>query len=455
MSFAELLRPSSLRARLLATFIAGMLVSAVMVTVTVVLLLNPFSKHMLQSGIKDHTEAVATHIAFDDTGAPIGVDEREIGGWVFTGLGKEVILRILDAQGGVAYPKDSGALPLAPDEGNFNPHVEAFAFVRDGVDLHAATVPIEHGGKRWYVQLAVSDRLVLQMRRSVGLSALTQGLAATCALFLVIFLIATHLTLRMALEPLRVASEAASSITPRTLHTRLDSEAQPREIRPLVQAFNQALDRLEQGYQTQQEFLAHAAHELKTPLALIRAQIELGPKDGHHTAVLRDVDLMARQVQQLLLLAEVSELQSFRIEAHDPRPTVQDVFEFMARVAERRGVYLAVRVADDVNHWHADRGALFTLLKNLLENAIQHSPEGGVIALEVTATGFSITDQGPGVPAEDLPFIFDRFWRGRDRQHVGAGLGLAICKEIASAHGWRLSAAPASPGLRLAAFIGP
>jgi signal transduction histidine kinase len=289
----------------------------------------------------------------------------------------------------------------------------------------------------------------------VGLPALTQGLAATCALFLVIFLITTHFTLRMALEPLRVASEAASSITPRTLHARLDADAQPREIRPLVQAFNQALDRLEQGYRTQQEFLAHAAHELKTPLALIRAQIELGPKDGYQTAVLRDIDLMARQVQQLLLLAEVSEPQSFRIEAHDPRPTVQDVFEFMARVAERRGVYLAVRVADDVNRWHADRGALFTLLKNLLENAIQHSPEGGVVALEVTATGFSVTDQGPGVPTEDLPFIFDRFWRGRDRRHVGAGLGLAICKEIASAHGWRLSAAPASPGLRLAAFIGP
>jgi signal transduction histidine kinase len=262
-----------------------------------------------------------------------------------------------------------------------------------------------------------------------------------------------HFTFRVALTPLRIASETASGITPRTLDARLDAAAQPREIRPLVEAFNQTLERLAQGLRTQQEFLASAAHELKTPLALIRAQVELGAPGEQRASVLGDIDLMGRQVQQLLMLAEVSEPQSFRIALCDPRPTFQEAFDFMTRVADRHGVFLAIRIADDVRHWRADRGALFTMLKNLLENAIQHSPSGGIVALDVTAAGFSILDEGSGVPAANLPFIFDRFWRGRDRQHSGAGLGLAICKEIAVAHGWRLSARHAGSGLKLTAVV--
>jgi signal transduction histidine kinase len=369
-------------------------------------------------------------------------------------LGQEVALRILDERGDVAYPKDPDARALTPDGSPFEPRLEAFALTRAGVAQHAATAPLDHGGKRWYVQLAISDRLVLQMRRSVGFPALTRGVAATCALFLVIFLITTHVTLRMALAPLRAASEAARRIAPRTLDARLDVAAQPSEIRPLIEAFNQALDRLEHGYRTQQEFLASAAHELKTPLALIRAQIELGSGSAHRDAVLRDVDLMGRQVQQLLLLAEVSEPQSFRIEPGDPRPVVREVFEFIARVAERQGVYLANRIAADIKHWHADRGALFTLLKNLLENAIQHSPAGGIVTLDVTATGFSVVDQGPGVSADDLPHIFERFWRGRSRRHDGAGLGLAICKEITTAHGWDLTARCPGKGFQVTVVTG-
>lgn len=449
MPYGKMHWPRSLRTRLLAVFFVGMALSAGFVALCVLVFAAPFNRYILQSGIEDYTEAIAAYVRFDARGQPVGVDETRVERWIFTSLGGEVVLRILDDTGRVVYAPDTQPLALAPQDQPFDPARRAFALLRDGVPMHVATVPLTHEGRRWYVQFGVSDRLVLRVRQSVGLTALWQGIAVTCLTFFVIFLITTHFTLRRALQPLRAASAAAQRITPRTLDERLDAEAQPVEIAPLVKSFNQALDRLQSGFRTQQEFLASAAHELKTPLALIRAQLELGPQDERSRLLLQDVDRMTRQVQQLLMLAEVSEPQNYRMAPIDPRPAVQEVFDFMTRVAEHHSVWLGMRVDDDVRSWHADRGALFTLLKNLLENAIQHSPAGGVVTLTVHRAGIAVKDLGPGVPAEQLPRIFERFWRGPDRREDGAGLGLTICQEIALAHGWRLLARCPAQGMEV------
>ncbi len=240
--------------------------------------------------------------------------------------------------------------------------------------MHAATVPYDHAGRRWYIQFAVTDRLVLLMRKSIGFDVFRQGVIALGATFVLVFLITIHVALRQALQPVREASSAARRIEPRTLADRLPAAGQPRELRPLIEAFNAALDRLQGGFRTQQEFLSNAAHELKTPLALIRAQVELVESGAWRDQVLDDIDRVARQVQQLLLLAEASEQRNYRVEAIDPTPALREVFEFMERVAARHDVTLGLHVSPSLRFWRADRGALFTLLKNLLENAIQHSP---------------------------------------------------------------------------------
>ena len=100
-------------------------------------------------------------------------------------------------------------------------------------------------------------------------------------------------------------------------------------------------------------------------------------------------------------------------------------------------------------HWLGDRGALFTLLKNLLENAIQHAPAGTAVSVEVDATSMTVRDWGPGMPEDQVASIFARFWRGPHRRDKGAGLGLTICQEVAQAHGWTLTASRAQPGLRV------
>ena len=450
MHFKCVRQPRSLRTRLLRDFILGMVLSATLVGLVVLVFASSFSQYLLRAGIEKYTAAIARHVRFDEAGLPVGVDENRIGSWVLTGLGEETHLRILDAQGAVVYAPDGSTRPLSaspPGEGDVG---QAFALRRKGVDMHASTDVVEHGGRRWFVQFAASDRLVMRVRQTVGVSALTQVIAAVCVIFSVIFFITTSLTMRRALAPLRAASAAAQRISPRTLDERLDVGSQAVEIGPLVQAFNAALDRLQHGFRTQQDFLATAAHELKTPLALIRAQLEVGyGSERTKLQLQQDVDRIGRQVQQLLVLAEVSEPENYRLETVDPRGTVHEAVQFMSRVADHHGVVLRLNMEGDAGAWRVDRGALFTLVKNLLENAIQHSPPTGTVSLHVDRLGLVVTDQGPGVPPGDLPRIFERFWRSAARRDQGAGLGLAICSEIAQAHGWRLSASCPQQGLEV------
>lgn len=127
---------------------------------------------------------------------------------------------------------------------------------------------------------------------------------------------------------------------------------------------------------------------------------------------------------------------------------VHEATGFLQRMADTAGVRLELPQRTVSVCWQADRGALFTLLKNLLENAIQHTPAGTLVRVEVDATTLSVRDWGPGLPQDQLSKIFTRFWRGAHRRDQGAGLGMAICQEIALAHGWALSAHRADPGLR-------
>jgi len=150
----------------------------------------------------------------------------------------------------------------------------------------------------------------------------------------------------------------------------------------------------------------------------------------------------------LLLLAEASETQNYDFVAVDVRDVVKEAVDYLQRMAQAAGVRLTISDKKAKTDWLADRGALFILLKNLLENAIQHAPVGTEVSVEIDVTSLTIRDRGPGLAQEQLSQIFVRFWRGAHRRDHGAGLGLAICKEIAQAHGWTLAAQRAEPGLQ-------
>jgi len=314
--------------------------------------------------------------------------------------------------------------------------------------MYGATEPFEHQGRRWYLQFATSERLMKLIQHKFALPYMGIGIGIFSAVLIVAFGLCAYITLRCAPKPLRSISEVAAAISHRSLHARLQTETMPAEISPLVGSFNQVLERLERGYRLQQEFLANAAHELKTPLALIRAQIELR-EDGENDrdSLLSDVEYMTRQVQQLLLLAEASEIHNYKFTIVRVQEIAHEVVSYLQRMAEAVGVRLTVSAAADAE-WKADRGALFTLLKNLLENAIQHAPANTSVRVEIQGDTVTVRDRGPGVDVAQLPLLFERFWRAAHRRDHGAGLGLAICQEIALAHGWRLTAERVEPGLR-------
>lgn len=411
---------------------------------------NLFSK----IGVSEYAETIGEELRFDAAGRPAGVGLAETS-WLYDNLGKEVTFRVLDAAGAVALSSEAGAgpltgqgLPLVLDQTNF-------VFERNGIAMNGATEILDHEGRRWYVQFASSQRLSEMLHHYIGDPLFSRSFAIFGCASLLVYCIVMRLTLRVILKPLNNASAIAANITPQNLGTRLHVQGVPNELLPLVENFNAALDRLERNYRLQQEFLASAAHELKTPLALIRGQIEMGVDEANRRELLQDVSRMGRQVQQLLHLAEASEPQNYAFAAVDAKSVVCEVVNYIERLADQQGVSLRVVVEPGATLPRADRGALFTLLKNLLENAIQHSRAGSVVQLRAEANLISVQDEGPGVSPEDLPKLFTRFWRGAHRRDLGAGLGLSICRQIAAVHGWDLQARRGEPGMIFDLFITP
>lgn len=448
MRSAKTIRLSSLGLKVLTAYVMGALLSiAVAVAVAVWMVRNDV---LADRELMARAGDLVSKIKFDVRGMPVGIDANQTDlDWLYDSLPHETGYRILDAVGNVVLVSKAGA-EFWPHEGP-QPKLERddFEMQLNGVTLYGATELIDHQGQRWYLQFATSERLMKLIQHKFALPYMGIGIGLFSAVLIMAFGLCAYVTLRYALKPLHDISKAAAAISHRSLHARLLTGSIPAEISPLVASFNQVLERLERGYRLQQEFLANAAHELKTPLALIRAQIELSADDAStRDALLSDVDYMTRQVQQLLVLAEASETNNYSLAPVAVWDSAQEVASYLQRMADTAQVRIAVSGTPCMAKWQADRSALFTLLKNLLENAIQHAPAQTTVSVEIEPEAVCVRDWGPGVDAAQLPLLFERFWRGAHRRDHGAGLGLAICQEIALAHGWQLSAERAEPGLR-------
>ncbi len=448
MRFAKMMQLNSLRLKILLAYVAGVVLSLTLLVIAAVVLLQ--SNVLARMDLADAAEELADDIEFDGNGRPVGIDSRRLEdlAWLFDGPQRETAYRILDDAGNVTAFSSrgeefwlAGGDLLRLERGNFT-------FKHEGNTFFGATQPLEHAGRMWYLQFAASARLV-DLLHGAAFPLVVAGIIVFGSVLFIAFGLCAYITLRYTLKPLRDVSESAAAISPSSINARLQTDAIPTEIAPLVDSFNHALERLERGYRVQQEFLANAAHELKTPLTLIRAQIELREDGGSdRDSLLSDVEYMTRQVQQLLLLAEASEAQNYNFSIVPVQEVAHEVATYLQRMADSADVRLTVRVAGGDVRWKADRSACFTLLKNLLENAIQHAPAKTSVSVEIRSETITVRDRGAGIDSAHLPLLFERFWRAEHRRDHGAGLGLSICQEIASAHGWHLTAERAEPGLR-------
>jgi two-component system OmpR family sensor kinase len=243
----------------------------------------------------------------------------------------------------------------------------------------------------------------------------------------------------------QVASRQADDLSP------VSEAGLPDEVRPLVHELNLLFGRVRTAFDAQQNFVADAAHELRTPLAALKLQalsLERADNDearkvaqGRITA---GVERATRLVEQLLVLArqEAGAAEGVATAPVDLADLARRTVGEMVAVAQAKGVDLGLQHADAAPVM-GQAGALAILMRNLVDNAVKYTPGGGMVDVAVHvvqgAAVLTVEDSGPGIPAEERERVFDRFYRIAGSEAAGSGLGLAIIRAIAGRHGARLT----------------
>ncbi len=257
----------------------------------------------------------------------------------------------------------------------------------------------------------------------------------------------------LALAPLRRFTGEATAIDIRNLQARLPVRGSRDELDQLADAFNQALTRLERSVNEMRQFSAAVAHELRTPLAILRGEAEMALTRPLTTEDARDrlasqideYDRLARLINQILMLAraEAGEL-SVAASRVDLSAVASHVAEQVEALADAKGISFAKNISAGL-HVNGDAGWLERLLLILIDNAIKFTPSGGKVTISLTETAkaivFAIEDTGVGITPEALPRVFEPFYRAdaaQSRRSEGAGIGLALAQWIAEAHGAEL-----------------
>lgn len=274
------------------------------------------------------------------------------------------------------------------------------------------------------------------------------------SLVLAIFLVVVAtLLMRRFVNPLADVIYAARSVADGKLDTRIPTEG-PQDLRRLSESFNEMAASLERNDRERRDMLADVAHELRTPLSVIRGRLE-GIIDGIYTengpqvsTALEQTYLLERLVDdlRLLTLAEKRQLVFDKTNVNVGN-LIDSVLELLSAQAKEKQISLAFAEQSGDLTAHLDPQRLEQVLSNLVGNALRYVPEGGRVWVTAHKTddGLQVTvnDNGTGVPEADLPFIFDRFWRkekSRSRASGGTGLGLAISKQLIEAQGGDISA---------------
>lgn len=263
---------------------------------------------------------------------------------------------------------------------------------------------------------------------------------------LAILLAVSILTVRQTFRPLSRLSRLASEIEPGKSGNRLPEMGVPKEVRPLVRAVNSALDRLDKGFSQQREFTANAAHQLRTPLAVLRANIDTLADENAAERLRKDVESMARIVSQLLTVARLEAAPSHLDEEMDLRAVAVEAAASLGPLAIAAGKNIEVEERDAPVLARGNAWLLRNALDNLIENALAHTPRGTAVRIEISEEpAIAVIDNGPGVPREMRDKIFERFWRA-DREKGGAGLGLPIVERIMRHLGGSVALADAPGG---------
>jgi len=262
-----------------------------------------------------------------------------------------------------------------------------------------------------------------------------------------------------ALAPVKHMIETTENIDASELAQRIPVPQANDEIRKLSLTLNDMLDRIQQAFQSQERFVADASHQLLTPLTIMRGELEILQKQGFNQkdfdnfvgSTLQEVDNLSKIVKDMLLLARVDAgLGGLNLQEIGMDELVIEAISRVEKIAKQKNIRIKFDILDEADGAKSVRGdydLLLNLLINIIENSVKYSPKNEMVSVSLIwkkeTSEVIVADNGPGIPKELLPFIFERFSRGQnaERDTKGFGLGLAIAQKIAILHHGKLYAA--------------
>ena len=321
--------------------------------------------------------------------------------------------------------------------------VQKFPLLRDGEQVGAFTVSNADLSDADSQGIIPANPVPSDISRDVNRSLLWAGIGSAALGTLLVWLLS-----RRTLAPLQDLGEAARRLGRGDLSQRAGTSG-PKEVQQLAHSFNVMATELEEAERHRRNLTADIAHELRTPLSNIQGYLE-AMKDGLVQPTPETVDTihgqalqLSRLVEDLRFLAQV-ESGDLRLQLSPVRmeQLLQSAVDAVRPRAEAKGVDLAMDVDDALPDMNLDATRISQVVGNLLENAITHTPEGGRVSLSARSDDglveVTVADNGPGIAPEDLPRLFDRFYRtdqSRSRDTGGSGLGLTIARRLAETHG--------------------
>ena len=250
------------------------------------------------------------------------------------------------------------------------------------------------------------------------------------------------------LKPLQIFAAALEKITHKTLNERIEKKRQARELQGLAETFNSLLSRLQAAFESEKHLIADAAHELKTPLTVIRAQCDISLQKKRNSEEYVDSlfeikavsESMLRQINSMLTLARLDSgmLAAVTFREVFLSECIDDAIRLVAPLAKNKDILINKELGGEITVT-GDKESLTEAILNILENAVSYNRPGGSVYVEMERSGtqvmITIRDTGIGINNEEAPRIFDRFYRAKaTRSTEGTGLGLSIAQAVIQAH---------------------
>ena len=393
----------------------------------------------LDAALLKEAESTADQIERSGTPGALAILQRLS---LETDIGPGRRVRIVTAYGEVGNYGDIHTVPPP-----FDSRLPTHAAIVGNRAFRFAVVPMMYDGELAYLQSGVQARLVQE-----SVDSLRNLLLLMLPIVLLLCVGGGYLLAGRALRPIESVTGELDAIGPANLSSRLTAPPVADEVARLTAVINALLERLERASATERRFASDAAHELRTPLSVLRTGLEVAlardrtaeQNRAALAAAHREALSLCKISDELLMLSRLNGEVMVDRQRLNLRALLSEIAATVGPLAQARDIKLSVNAPEDV-FVNGNAAHLRRLVVNLLDNALKFTPADGSIEVGLRSDSnraiIRVADTGEGIHPADLPHIFDRFFRGAGSPGEGSGLGLSLCREIARAHGGEIAAA--------------